>query len=82
GYAMADHYKTPLITKAIEMAARNLDLPEGAIAHSDRGSNGGFNWSSQHLDHGGVQGWRRATGERRPAVRRRRFVGSGVLIGR
>ena len=39
GYAMADHYKTPLITKAIEMAARNLDLPEGAIAHSDRGSN-------------------------------------------
>jgi hypothetical protein len=50
--------------------------------HSDRGSQGGFNWSSQHLDHGGVQGWRRATGERRPAVRRRRFVGSGVLIGR
>ena len=32
-------YKTPLISSAIEMAARNLDLPEGAIFHSDRGSN-------------------------------------------
>ena len=34
-----DNYKTPLITAAIEMAARNVDLPEGAIFHSDRGSN-------------------------------------------
>jgi putative transposase len=39
GWAMDDNYKTPLITDAIRMAARNLDLPEGAIFHSDRGSN-------------------------------------------
>ena len=39
GWAMDDNYKTPLIISAIEMAARNLDLPEGAIFHSDRGSN-------------------------------------------
>lgn len=39
GYAMADHYKTPLITAAIEMAARNLNLPPDAVFHSDRGSN-------------------------------------------
>lgn len=39
GWAMDDNYKTPLITAAIEMAARNLDGPEGAIFHSDRGSN-------------------------------------------
>ena len=39
GWAMDDNYKTPLIIDAIEMAARNLDLPEGAIFHSDRGSN-------------------------------------------
>ena len=39
GWAMADNYKTPLITAAIEMAARNVDLPGGAIFHSDRGSN-------------------------------------------
>jgi hypothetical protein len=37
--AMDDNYKTPLIKEAIRMAARNLDLPEGAIFHSDRGSN-------------------------------------------
>jgi putative transposase len=39
GWAMDDNYKTPLITAAIEMAARNVDLPADAIFHSDRGSN-------------------------------------------
>jgi transposase InsO family protein len=39
GWAIDDNYKTPLITAAIEMAARNLDLPPGAVFHSDRGSN-------------------------------------------
>ncbi len=36
---MGDNYKTPLIEAAIEMAARNHDLADGAIFHSDRGSN-------------------------------------------
>jgi transposase InsO family protein len=39
GWAMDDNYKTPLITAAIKMAARNVHLPEGAVFHSDRGSN-------------------------------------------
>ena len=39
GWAMDDNYKTPLISRAIQMAARNLDLPGGAVFHSDRGSN-------------------------------------------
>jgi transposase InsO family protein len=39
GYAMDDNYKTPLITAAIQMAARNVHLPAEAIFHSDRGSN-------------------------------------------
>jgi transposase InsO family protein len=39
GWAMDDNYRTPLITAAIEMAARNLDLPADAVFHSDRGSN-------------------------------------------
>jgi putative transposase len=39
GWAMDDNYRTPLITAAIEMAARNLDLAGGAVFHSDRGSN-------------------------------------------
>jgi transposase InsO family protein len=39
GYAMDDNYKTPLISAAIERAAANMALPDGAIFHSDRGSN-------------------------------------------
>ena len=39
GWAMDDNYKTPLISQAIEMAARNHDLAGQAIFHSDRGSN-------------------------------------------
>ena len=39
GWAMDDNYKTPLISAAIRMAARNMNLPDDAIFHSDRGSN-------------------------------------------
>ena len=39
GWATDDNYKTPLIEKAIEMAARNYPLAENAVFHSDRGSN-------------------------------------------
>jgi putative transposase len=39
GYAMDDHYQTPLIARAIRNAARNRKLAKGAIFHSDRGSN-------------------------------------------
>jgi transposase InsO family protein len=39
GWAMDDNYKTPLIEKAIKMAARNHELADDAIFHSDRGSN-------------------------------------------
>ncbi|MGE5255694.1 MAG: IS3 family transposase [Hyphomicrobiales bacterium] len=39
GWAMDDNYKTPLITAAIKMVARNIDLPDDAVFHSDRGSN-------------------------------------------
>ena len=40
GWAMDDNYKTPLISRAIEMAANNLTLPEGAIFHSDYAEDG------------------------------------------
>lgn len=39
GWATGNSYKTPLITAAVAMAARNVALPEGAIFHSDGGSN-------------------------------------------
>jgi putative transposase len=39
GWAMADHFRTPLIADAMKMAAKNHPLAENCIAHSDRGSN-------------------------------------------
>jgi len=39
GWAIDDHYRTPLIEKAITMAATNHTLTGDAIFHSDRGSN-------------------------------------------
>ena len=52
------------------------------IGHADAESQGGFNWSSQHLEFGGVYQWRRRTGARRPAMFSRERAGSGVRIGR
>jgi transposase InsO family protein len=38
GYAMADHMRTSLVTDALQMAARNMDIRRGiTIFHSDRG---------------------------------------------
>ncbi|MBF6302668.1 IS3 family transposase [Nocardia amamiensis] len=39
GWSMADHYRTPLIEAARDMAATRVDIRPGAIFHSDRGSN-------------------------------------------
>jgi len=38
GYAMADHLRTELVIDALHMAARNYPLTQGAIFHSDRGT--------------------------------------------
>ncbi len=81
GYAVADHMRTEMVIEALDMAIRRRRPGAGVVFHSDRGSQGGFNWSSQHLDHGGVW-WRRATGAGRRAMRLRGCGGSGVLIGR
>jgi hypothetical protein len=82
GYAVADHMRTSLIIEALAAALVTRRPPAGVIMHSDRGTQGGFNRSSQHPDFGGVQGWRRTTGAGGPAMRPRGFAGSGVLIGR
>ena len=52
---------TDLVLDTLEMAiwSRRRDRIEdlaGLVHHNDAGSQGGFNWSSQHLDQGGV-GW-------------------------
>jgi putative transposase len=38
GYAMADHMRTDLVVDALAMAARNHDLVEGCVFHSDHGT--------------------------------------------
>ncbi|MBE1605704.1 IS3 family transposase [Actinopolymorpha pittospori] len=56
GWATADHLRTELVTQALTNACTSRHPDPGLIFHSDRGCQGGFNWSSQHLDPGGVDG--------------------------
>ena len=80
GFALGEHHNAQLAYGALAMAVavRGGRVP-GVIMHTDQGSEGGFNWSSQHLDHGGVR-WGRAGSRcrRRPRV----LDGSGRRIGR
>ena len=57
GYAMDERMPTELVARALEMAVelRGGDV-EGMIFHHDRGAQGEFNWSSQHLEVGGADG--------------------------
>ena len=50
GWQLADHMRTSLVTGALDMALTHGHAQPGAIFHSDKGAQGGFNWSSQHLD--------------------------------
>ncbi|MFF1401231.1 IS3 family transposase [Streptomyces sp. NPDC058287] len=85
GWSAATSKETRLVLDALEMALWQRDRDQHPyqkgelIHHSDAGSQGEFNWSSQHLDHGGV-GW----DDRRSRCRRRRpgRDGSGPRIGR
>jgi transposase InsO family protein len=49
GYSIADRMTADLAVAALRMAVQRR-RPAGTTVHSDRGSQGGFNWSSQHLD--------------------------------
>jgi hypothetical protein len=48
GWSIADHLRTELVVDALDMA-RWRRKPTSTVVHSDRGTQGGFNWSSQHL---------------------------------
>jgi putative transposase len=56
GWQLATHMRTSLVVEALQMALDARLVRPDAIFHSDRGTQGGFNWSSQHLDRGGVDG--------------------------
>jgi len=80
GWAMASHMRTELVITALAMARDHGRLAStGVVFHSDRGAQGEFNRSSQHLDDGGLR-WDVVESRfgRRQMVR----VGSGRRIGR
>ena len=59
GWSIDRRMKARLVVAAIEMAVARRGDVAGCILHSDRGSQGGLNRPSQHLDGGGVSGWGR-----------------------
>ncbi len=71
GWGCSTSKQTKFVESAIGQAAalrsrEGNPLPGDTIHHSDAGSQGGFNWSSQHLDDGGVLRWQNAA-TRKPA---------------
>ena len=58
GWRVATSKTTPLVMSTLEQAlctrrqADSLFTATGLVHHSDAGSQGGFNWSSQHLESG------------------------------
>ncbi|WP_082405817.1 IS3 family transposase [Microbacterium sp. No. 7] len=86
GWQTSTSLRTDLALDALDMGLWQRQRAghdiTGLIHHSDRGVLGEFNWSSQHLDRGGVQQWRQRIGSRRRARFLRVRVGSGVRIER
>ena len=56
GWAMAPSMPAELVCEALQMAIVHRRPAAGLVVHSDRGSQGEFNRSSQHLYRGGVYG--------------------------
>ena len=50
GFAMSDRMTRQLVIDALRMAWFRRRPTNGLIFHSDRGSQGKLNWSSQHLE--------------------------------
>jgi putative transposase len=67
GWQFAAHMRTDLVLDALRMALarRGPGADVELVHHSDAGSQGGFNWSSQHLDLGGAVWGRCASGSER-----------------
>ena len=83
GWAIEDHMRTDLVEDALKMAITlRGQLPDTVVFHTDRGTQGGFQRSSQHLDGGGVLGWDGSRVRRRYRQRRWAVGGSGLRIGR
>ena len=83
GWQIATNMRVDLPLDALNMGLRTRDRDghdvTALVHHSDRGSQGEFNWSSQHLDHGGSR-WDGAGSRCRS--RRRVHAGCGQRMGR
>ncbi|MGJ0205189.1 IS3 family transposase [Leucobacter sp. gxy201] len=88
GWRVMTSKTTTLVLSALEQSLftrRRTNVgftTTGLLHHSDAGSQGGFNWSSQHPEYGGVHEWRGRTGSRRRAMCPRECGGNGERIGR
>lgn len=55
GWAIEEHMRTDLVQAALQMAITlRGERPTQVVFHTDKGTQGGFNRSSQHLDGEGV----------------------------
>ncbi|SFI75119.1 Integrase core domain-containing protein [Microbacterium saccharophilum] len=56
GWSISDRITAEIVVDALEMARWRRRPEPGTVVHADRGAQGGFNWSSQHLE-SEVFGW-------------------------
>ena len=58
GWQFTSHMRTTFVLNALRMALheRQPGADMALVHHSNAGSQAGLNWSSQHLDRGGVYG--------------------------
>jgi putative transposase len=59
GWSMAEHMRSELVADALQMGLHRRRPAPGLVHHSDQGSQGEFNWSSQRFVFGGIVGARR-----------------------
>jgi transposase InsO family protein len=55
GWSIDSRQDSTLVVNALDMAIRSRRPEPGGIVHADHGTQGEFNWSSQHFDLGGVR---------------------------
>lgn len=84
GWQFASHMRTDLVLEALRMALhqRGPGADVELVHHSDRGSQGGFEWSLQHLIEGGCGGQAGWVDDRVDGARSVEVAGGAVVASR
>jgi hypothetical protein len=84
GWRVSSTMRTDFVLDALEQALydRQPERSDALVHHSDRGSQGEFNWSSQHLQPGGVYGATRRMDEAIDRERRDALSGGSFASAR